>query len=88
MRIATCLPPRLLGDLRLDERYPSAPPGLAVFLRRDKNTRLLCVRCREGWLGVDDLYYGQKKVMSPLDFYNGFITKGNGQMFARDTDES
>jgi Formyl transferase, C-terminal domain len=84
VRIATCLPPRILSDLQLDERYPGAAPGLAVFVRKDKKLRLLCVRCKNGWLAVDHIYYGQKKVMSPIDFYNGFLSKGNGQMFIRD----
>jgi len=86
VRLATCLPPRLLADLGLDARYPDSKPGTAVFLRKDKRTRLLCVRCRDGWLAVDGIYYGQKKVMLPLDFYNGFLTKGTGQIFVRDTD--
>ena len=85
VRLATCLPPRLSADLQLNDRYPEAAPGTAVFIRKDKRTRQLCVRCREGWLAVDNIYYGQKKVMSPADFYNGFLSKGKDQMFVSDS---
>ncbi len=85
MRIATCLPPRTLLHLGLDERFPEAAPGRAVYLRTDKRTRLLCVRCREGWLALEGIYYDQKKVMTPVDFNNGFLSKGKSQMFVRDT---
>ncbi len=85
MRIATCLPPRTLVPLGLDQRFPEAAPGRAVYLRPDKRTRLLCVRCREGWLALEGIYYGQKKVMTPVDFNNGFLSKGKSQMFVPDT---
>jgi hypothetical protein len=74
-----------VANLRLEERFPAAAPGLAVYIRPDKKTRRLCVRCRDGWLAVEDIYYGQKKAMTPLDFYNGFLSKGQGHMFIRDS---
>jgi hypothetical protein len=85
VRIATCLPPRTVLPLELDERFPEAAPGRAVYLRPDKRTRLLCVRCREGWLAFEGIYYGKKKVMTPVDFNNGFLSKGKSQMFVLDT---
>merc|ERR1712048_839984 len=46
-----------------------------VFIRRSKRDKYVCVKCREGWVAVSDIYYHNKKVMRPIDFYNGLLSR-------------
>ena len=78
VRIATVLPPRVLSGAPL----PSlASPGRIVFIRRSKREKFVCVRCRTGWLAISDIFYHNKKVMSPTDFYNGLLSKPGDHKF-------
>ena len=72
VRIATVLHPRCLIGADLDN---CADPGTVVFIRRSKRDRYVCVKCREGWVAVSDIYYHNKKVMKPIDFYNGLLSR-------------
>jgi len=72
-RFGVVLPPSVLADLGLDQAYPQAVPGQAVYLKPTKKRNYLCIKCREGWVAVHDIFYGTKKVMQPRDFYNGFL---------------
>ena len=53
--------------------------------RRGNKQKYLCVKCREGWVAISDIYYHNKKVMSPTDFYNGFLSKPGRHKLVRDT---
>ena len=72
VRIATVLHPRCLTGADLDN---CAEPGTVVFIRRSKRDKYVCVKCREGWVAVSDIYYHNKKVMRPIDFYNGLLSR-------------
>ena len=73
VRLATCHPPSTLASTsRLD---PLAPPGSLQHLKLGKGRSFLCVRCREGWVAFTGILYGNKKEMSPRDFYNGYLSK-------------
>ena len=78
MKIGIILPPSVLDGAELDE---GRDPGSLVFLRRGKRKKFVCVKCRVGWVAISDIYYHNKKVMTPTDFYNGFLTKpGNHRL--------
>jgi len=81
LRLGTVLHPRVLAGAALDTK---AEPGTLTFLRRSKRERFLCVKCREGWVAFSDIYYHNKKVMSPLDFYNGLLSRPGPHKLLRD----
>ena len=72
VRIATVLHPRCLTGADLDN---CAEPGTVVFIRRSKRDKYVCVKCRKGWVAISDIYYHNKKVMRPIDFYNGLLSR-------------
>ena len=80
-RFSLCHPPGAVDGLDLDNRFPASVPGRAVFVKESKK-KFLCVKCREGWVGLDKIYYGNRRVIGPTDFYNGFLseTRGPGRM--------
>ena len=78
VRIATVLHPRCLIGADLDN---CAEPGTVVFIRRSKRDKYVCVKCREGWVAVSDIYYHNKKVMRPIDFYNGLLSRPGAHKF-------
>jgi len=80
IRIGTVLHPSLLAgaDLGDDE------PGTVRYLRRGNKQKYVCVKCREGWVAIRDIYHHNKKVMSPTDFYNGFLSKPGRHKLVRD----
>ncbi len=49
-------------------------PGQTISVKRKKD-RYICIKCRSGWTSFRQFYYGPKKVMSPTDFFNGYISK-------------
>ncbi len=77
VRLTDMVRPSELECLSLDQRYPDAKPGLAIFSKRIKEYRL-CIKCKCGWVAFNKLYYGEKRVMSPLDFKNGFMRNRAG----------
>ncbi|XP_022237126.1 methionyl-tRNA formyltransferase, mitochondrial-like [Limulus polyphemus] len=47
-------------------------PGTCYF---HKKRRIMCIKCKDGWVGFRTFFiYGRKK-MSADDFYNGFLSK-------------
>merc|ERR1719481_957443 len=81
VRIETVIPPRLLDGAALDD---SASPGTIVFIRRSKKSKFVCVKCSEGWVAISDIYYHNKKVMQPIDFYNGLLSRPGVHKFIND----
>jgi len=81
VRIGVVLAPRKLLGLNLGEG--DFGPGSIVFIRRSKKERHVCVKCRTGWISISDIYYHNKKVMSPLDFYNGVLSKPGCHKFIK-----
>ena len=81
VRIETVISPRLLEGANLDD---SAPPGSIVFIRRSKKSKFVCVKCCEGWVAISDIYYHNKKVMKPIDFYNGLLSRPGAHKFIND----
>ena len=52
------------------------PPGRAVYVKAGKGNRFLCIKCASGWIGFTRFTVGtRKKVMAPVDFFNGFISR-------------
>jgi hypothetical protein len=45
-----------------------------VWVKRKKD-RYVCIKCRSGWASFREFYYGPKRVMSPTDFFNGFMSR-------------
>ena len=78
VRIARVLPPRVLAGAQLPS---DCQPGRIVFIRRGKREKFVCVKCRSGWVAVSDIFYHNKKVMSPTDFYNGLLSKPGDHKF-------
>jgi len=77
--LATCLPPATTSaTTRLP---PAAAPGTLHYLKLGKKQKYLCVRCREGWVAFTGIFYGKRKEMSPVDFYNGFLSKPGEHRF-------
>uniref|UniRef100_A0A6B2L8B3 methionyl-tRNA formyltransferase n=1 Tax=Arcella intermedia TaxID=1963864 RepID=A0A6B2L8B3_9EUKA len=58
----------------------AGPPGSISF---DKETDLLYVKCKEGWIGVESLQLAGKPVYSARIFSNGFQLRreGHGEIF-------
>jgi hypothetical protein len=73
VRIGMVLPPSVLEGAGLGEEEGEA--GEVRFVKRGKKKKYVCVRCRVGWVAVSDIYYHNKKVMTPTDFYNGLLSK-------------
>eukprot|EP00088_Acartia_fossae_P071475 TRINITY_DN980_c0_g1_i4.p1 TRINITY_DN980_c0_g1~~TRINITY_DN980_c0_g1_i4.p1 ORF type:complete len:375 (-),score=51.36 TRINITY_DN980_c0_g1_i4:158-1282(-) len=63
-------PPWHIEHLQLDS---TKLPGETVFLKVNKKQNFLCIKCRDGWIAVDEIMYGKRKVMSSRDFANGFL---------------
>lgn len=80
-RFAICLNPSDLQELNLDSKFPAAAPGRTVYVKINKKKKFLCIRCAEGWIGIDQIYYEKKKVMSPTDFYNGFLKNPTRELY-------
>jgi len=72
VRIGTVLHPSVLDGGQLGE---VEVPGTLRYLKRGKKQKYVCVKCREGWVAISDIFYHNKKVMSPTEFYNGFLSK-------------
>lgn len=71
----------LQGPRDLDD--DATPPGTAVYAKKVKgrtDRNLLCIRCRRGWMSFEDIFYGPGKVMSPMDFFNGYMTSSRGRI--------
>jgi len=83
VRIGTVLHPLVLKDDSLCS--DSEEPGTVKFIKRGKKQKYVCVKCREGWVAISDIYYHNKKVMSPTDFYNGFLSKPGRHKLVRDS---
>lgn len=86
--------PLTIQHLKLDnENSDSKLPGHAVWIKSGKHENFLCIKCREGWIAVDEITYGNRKIMSAQDFANGFMKKGGSSnqtelMFVKDETES
>ena len=72
VRIGSIMHPRCLEGADLSAE---AEPGTVVFIRRSKKDKYVCVKCLEGWVAISDIYYHNKKVMRPIDFYNGLLSR-------------
>jgi len=81
LRIGTVLHPSVLEGAQLEEEDD---PGTVRYIRRGKNQKYVCVKCREGWVAISDIYYHNKKVMSPTDFYNGLLSRPGQHKLVRD----
>jgi len=82
VRFATVLHPTVLEGSMLDET--SDPPGMVRYIRRGKKAKFVCVKCRVGWVAISDIFYHNKKVMSPTDFYNGLLSKPGVHKLVKD----
>ena len=49
-------------------------PGQTIAIKRGKE-RFICIKCSSGWISFRQFYYGPKKVMTPSDFFNGYMSK-------------
>jgi len=81
VRIGTVLHPSVLEGADLDAMEV---PGVVRYVRRGKKSKYVCVKCRDGWVAISDIFYHNKKVMSPTDFYNGLLSKPGNHMLVRD----
>lgn len=49
-------------------------PGEVLLVKRP-GKRYVFIKCRVGWAAFEDFYYGKKRKMNAIDFYNGFMSK-------------
>ena len=76
VRLSAAVNPKELEGLELDALCAApAVPGSALVIRRGRKHRLLCVRCRQGWVAFEKIWYANRRPMTPLDFLNGFVSK-------------
>ena len=75
VRFDSIVHPSELQAYDLEKLAPNAEPGQAFSFKRKGKGRYLCIKCRKGWVAFKDFYYGPRKIMSPSDFYAGFMSK-------------
>ena len=75
-RFEDIVPPSEVPMANLDAAVPDAAPGRAIFSRI---RGCLCIRAKEGWIGFNKIYYGNKKAMDARGFYNGFISRNKSR---------
>jgi len=74
VRFDNPLPPSNISDVDYSaEDLEFCVPGQVVSKKTKKHGRLVCIRCKSGWIAFRKIYYGQRKVMSMSDFHNGFL---------------
>ncbi|XP_066993360.2 methionyl-tRNA formyltransferase, mitochondrial isoform X2 [Anabrus simplex] len=57
----------------IEKKYVSCRAGYVVY---DWHSKLLVVKCCDGqWIGFRNVSVPRKKMMTPADFYNGYISK-------------
>ena len=89
VRFSGCVKPEVVQGLNVKaENESDVKPGRVVYVKTRspvnndgqssnvacKNRRFICIKCKSGWIAFDQFYYGSNKVMSALDFYNGYIS--------------
>jgi len=82
VRIGTIFHPSVLEGSVLEGC--SDPPGSLRYIRRGKKAKFVCVKCSVGWVAISDIYYHNKKVMSPIDFYNGLLSRPGDHKLVKD----
>ena len=78
VRLTGMVKPSLV--IKLEEKHlpENAEAGRAVYVKvqqSSKKRHYVCIKAKEGWVAFEKFYVGRKRVMSPLDFKNGFISK-------------
>jgi methionyl-tRNA formyltransferase len=69
VRLAHLIP---LPEDSLSPRFKSLSPG---HFRYDRKSKTIYVRCSEGAISVSSLGLEGRKLMSGLEFFNGFMSK-------------
>jgi hypothetical protein len=49
-------------------------PGETLFIKSGSE-KFICIKCKTGWTSFRKFYYDNRKVMTPSDFHNGFLSK-------------
>ncbi len=75
VRFQDIVHPEVINSVNLGQRAPNAKPGQVFSIKQKGQERLLCVKCKEGWVAFRSFYYGPKKVMKASDFYAGYVSK-------------
>merc|ERR1719270_1523743 len=72
VRFENPIPPNILDELIRKEDENSVP-GQVMSLKNKTHGRIVFIKCKKGWIAFRNIYYGQRKVMTMSDFYNGFF---------------
>lgn len=78
VRFEKPLQPSSLENLCLDDKYPNYSPGQVISVKQGK-TRLVCIKCLQGWISFERFFYDKRKVMTASDFYSGFMSNNKSQ---------
>ena len=85
-----CIKPDIVDALHIKlEDEIDVKPGRVVYVKtRQKNStddppsnknmetkRYLCVKCKSGWIAFANFYYGSHKIISALEYFNGYISR-------------
>lgn len=71
--------PSGLLKFQLDSTFGSeCLPGRTVCVRGKKG-RFVCIKCKSGWVNFNKFWVGHRKIMTARDFFNGFISKYQGE---------
>ncbi|XP_077993985.1 methionyl-tRNA formyltransferase, mitochondrial-like, partial [Glandiceps talaboti] len=62
--------PNIMQGLHIAVTNPQ--PGQIVF---NKKLKVLCIRCKNGWVGFKAVTMATRKQLSAQDFYNGFLSR-------------
>ena len=86
--LVNCIRPEIVDRLDITLENDNSPtPGRVRFVKiqsqklepnlksSNKMERFICIKCKSGWIAFTHLYYGPNKLMSALDYYNGYISK-------------
>ena len=83
VRFDNPLPPSNISDVDYSaEQLEFCVPGQVISKKTKRHGRLVCIRCKSGWIAFRKIYYGQRKAMNMSDFHNGFLQ--NNQKIVND----
>lgn len=76
VRFSNIIHPDIIRDLNCEQICPEAQPGRVIHVKCYKTkAHFICIKAREGWVSFEEFYYDKRKMMTAVDFFNGFISR-------------